>query len=349
MSKYHTHWRILLVSLCILGLTPVSQARKGQEEDNYEPVPRKYEKGTSLKNPKYQEPRKHDKQPIKQKSYQQKSKKYNEKKSNKHYQNREQPRKDRIQTQPSVRHDRDRDRSQPRRPAQTQRGLWPYPDRSALPAHRSRTRNSHDRHYDRYTIKLRAARHYRPHETYRYHTHYLAPIRHHYHPTGHRLRVLPRSYLRIVVHGLPYFYFGGVFYRNHVSGYIVVRAPIGAVVSVLPVGFIAFSLGGVTYYHANDTYYLWDDGREVYYVVEKPRGADSAIAKATGSRLYVYPEQGQSEEQQAKDRYECHRWAVRETGVDPTLDDEEELSSRDERDYKRAITACLEGRGYSVK
>jgi hypothetical protein len=34
--------------------------------------------------------------------------------------------------------------------------------------------------------------------------------------------------------------------------------------------------------------------------------------------LYVYPSRGQSQEQQDRDRYECHNWAVGQTGFDPT-------------------------------
>ena len=34
--------------------------------------------------------------------------------------------------------------------------------------------------------------------------------------------------------------------------------------------------------------------------------------------LFVYPSQGQSQEQQSRDRYECHIWAVQQTGFDPT-------------------------------
>lgn len=34
--------------------------------------------------------------------------------------------------------------------------------------------------------------------------------------------------------------------------------------------------------------------------------------------LFVYPSQGQSQEQQSRDRYECHMWAVQQTGFDPT-------------------------------
>jgi Glycine zipper len=39
---------------------------------------------------------------------------------------------------------------------------------------------------------------------------------------------------------------------------------------------------------------------------------------ALGADLYIYPNKGQSAEQQSRDRYECHTWAVQQTGVDPT-------------------------------
>jgi OmpA family protein len=37
-----------------------------------------------------------------------------------------------------------------------------------------------------------------------------------------------------------------------------------------------------------------------------------------GGELYIYPNKGQSPEQQSRDRYDCHTWAVQQTGVDPT-------------------------------
>lgn len=33
--------------------------------------------------------------------------------------------------------------------------------------------------------------------------------------------------------------------------------------------------------------------------------------------MFVYPKKGQSKEQQQRDQYECHLWAVDQTGVDP--------------------------------
>ena len=35
-------------------------------------------------------------------------------------------------------------------------------------------------------------------------------------------------------------------------------------------------------------------------------------------RVFVYPAHGQSPEQTERDRYECHTWAVQQTGVDPS-------------------------------
>lgn len=39
---------------------------------------------------------------------------------------------------------------------------------------------------------------------------------------------------------------------------------------------------------------------------------------ARAQDLYIYPSKGQSQAQQDKDRYECHSWAVKETGFDPS-------------------------------
>ncbi|MGA2397689.1 MAG: glycine zipper family protein [Steroidobacteraceae bacterium] len=38
-------------------------------------------------------------------------------------------------------------------------------------------------------------------------------------------------------------------------------------------------------------------------------------------KIFVYPANGQSPEQTDRDRYECHMWAVQQTGVDPSRPD----------------------------
>jgi hypothetical protein len=66
------------------------------------------------------------------------------------------------------------------------------------------------------------------------------------------------------------------------------------------------------------------------------------------SELMVYPKNGQSQNQQITDRYECYRWAVSQLGYDPTSAGGGTVR-RDLTDYNRAQTACLVARGYSVK
>ncbi len=43
-----------------------------------------------------------------------------------------------------------------------------------------------------------------------------------------------------------------------------------------------------------------------------------AVPMAQGAEMYVYPKEGQDKAQQDKDSYECHSWAVQQTGFDPT-------------------------------
>src|SRR6266852_5159454 len=42
------------------------------------------------------------------------------------------------------------------------------------------------------------------------------------------------------------------------------------------------------------------------------------IPDAGAQDVFVYPARGQSQQQQERDRYECHRWAVGQTGFDPS-------------------------------
>ena len=41
-------------------------------------------------------------------------------------------------------------------------------------------------------------------------------------------------------------------------------------------------------------------------------------ANAQSGQVFAYPSGGQSQQQQEADRYQCHQWAVSQTGFDPT-------------------------------
>jgi hypothetical protein len=52
----------------------------------------------------------------------------------------------------------------------------------------------------------------------------------------------------------------------------------------------------------------------------RPAAAPAVPAPAPVSltKVYFYPEQGQDEARQDRDRYECYNWSVRQTGFDPS-------------------------------
>jgi hypothetical protein len=154
----------------------------------------------------------------------------------------------------------------------------------------------------------------------------------------------------LVVRGSSRYWFAeGVWYAPSGGRYVVTRPPNGLVVSGLPAFATILTIGAVTYYYANNVYYR-PLATGQYEVVSAPM-EEPAIAPATAARVFVYPRQGQSTEQQASDEYECHRWATSRSGFDPTLAAtgtvQPGAGPRD--DYQRAAAACLEGRGYTVR
>jgi hypothetical protein len=180
---------------------------------------------------------------------------------------------------------------------------------------------------------------------------------HYYPPRGVYYRELPRD--RVIVTGPRgrYWYSGGAWYSYGPRGYVVVGAPVGVFVPVLPPYYTTVWVGGMPYYYANDSYYVWRESSSQYEVVDPPdENAASTQPPPPGPSqngdLFIYPKNGQSEEDQSRDKYECHKWAQSESGFDPTQPNGG-VSPADaggkRASYQRAMTACLEGRGYTVK
>jgi hypothetical protein len=151
---------------------------------------------------------------------------------------------------------------------------------------------------------------------------------------------------------------------------------------ILPLGYATFWWGGVPYYYYNNLYYTWNPGYNGYVVSDPPPVAGDASADSSGDpdnsysqaapdssqvppagapgqsaplaapmgggsgEVYLYPRNGQSDAQTQNDRYECHSWAVNQTGFDPTRSAGQ---SGNAADYRRAMIACLDARGYSAR
>jgi hypothetical protein len=177
----------------------------------------------------------------------------------------------------------------------------------------------------------------------------------HYYPSrGYMAPALPRGYISVDHFHDHYYYGGGVWYAPRGPRFVVVAPPFGLFVPVLPPFYTTVWFGGIPYYYANDSYYVWRASDNQYEVVAPPDGSgDSASTQAPPSDdVFIYPKNGQTEEQQSTDRYECHAWASGQSGFDPTKSGggvAPEDANAKRADYNRAMTACLEGRGYSVK
>ncbi len=109
--------------------------------------------------------------------------------------------------------------------------------------------------------------------------------------------------------------------------------------------------GGV-YYHGPFSAASYYEPPPVVVQEQPPEYPASSVPAPRAEELFVYPRKGQSEEQQAKDRYECHIWAVDQIGWDPTQARAavpEAQTNQKSSDYKRAMAACLDAREYTVK
>jgi hypothetical protein len=137
---------------------------------------------------------------------------------------------------------------------------------------------------------------------------------------------------------------------------------------VLPAYCPIYWWDDVPYYYYNSAYYTWDSADDGYVVSEPPPVAaghpsDEAAGDAShaapapdthtgpvdSGNLYVYPRNGQSQQQQFQDRRECERWAASQTGSSADHSGSPgDSATGSSIDYRRALSACLTGRGYSV-
>ncbi len=179
-----------------------------------------------------------------------------------------------------------------------------------------------------------------------------------YPPRGFVMERLPVGSVAVSFGPTQYFFHAGVWFRPIGARFEVVVPPIGIVVPLLPPGFVSLTIGGLPYYYANGVYYAPASGAG-YTVVAPPPGAEAAqangpaaassqpaIAAAPGATPasapvrtpIVYPRNGQSAEQAEMDQSQCRRWAKAQPGVsgDPSV-------------FDRALDACLDGRGYTVR
>lgn len=168
---------------------------------------------------------------------------------------------------------------------------------------------------------------------------------HYYPPRGYAMRVLPHESMSIQFGGGQYFFHGGVWFRPMAGRFVVTLPPVGIAIPVLPPTATQVLINGVPYFYANGTYYSLAPGQG--YAVVLPPGdpntaqvvsAPQVAVPAAAPDPVIYPRNGQTAAQTEFDRQACNRWATTQPGA---LAEASVLS--------RAIAACMDGRGYTLR
>lgn len=114
--------------------------------------------------------------------------------------------------------------------------------------------------------------------------------------------------------------------------------------AALPLWYATYWYADTPYYYVNNVYYVRSDDDDGYVLANPPPVADGDDTSVSSGEVYAYPRNGQSEREQADDKRECRDWAA-----DHVDDETDERAPVDSDDYRRAVIACLEGRGYTAK
>jgi hypothetical protein len=187
-----------------------------------------------------------------------------------------------------------------------------------------------------------------------------------YPPAGTVRAALPEGYRPYFHGGNRYYFSGGVWYAPRGPGFVVIAPPVGLVVGVLPPYYSTVWFGGVPYYYADNVYYTWQPDQNGYAVANPPSDPDAPPDSpapppdqqppppdsGVQNDLMIYPKNGQTKEQESADQFECNNWAKGQTGFDPTQPAGGSAvagnSDVARSNYDRAMSACLQGRGYQV-
>lgn len=163
----------------------------------------------------------------------------------------------------------------------------------------------------------------------------------HYYPApGFVAHGLPRGSISIGFGADNFFFQSGVWYRPYGPRFRVILPPVGIIVPILPYSYVSLRIGGLPYYYANGVYYATAPGG--YAVVDPPVGADMAQPAPPPvpprPEPIVYPRNGQNAAQTEADRQDCNRWATTQSSA-----------MNDAAVFNRAVEACMDGRGYSMR
>lgn len=133
-----------------------------------------------------------------------------------------------------------------------------YPERPSAPppprqpaAPPSPPRATSERHMDRDERRVPETRRETHRYEYEWRNNHYRPV----HPNPSPILRLPPNHHRLHHDGRSYYEYSGRYYIEGPSGFILVGAPIGAVIATLPIGYLSIYIGGIPYFYFNGVYY----------------------------------------------------------------------------------------------
>jgi hypothetical protein len=157
---------------------------------------------------------------------------------------------------------------------------------------------------------------------------------------GWNVPLLPDGAISIVFGNGHFFFSGGVWFQPVGGNYVVVAPPPGIIVPMLPPAYTTLWVAGLLYYYANGVYYL-ADGPNGYRVVNPPSDTTTVTtvpAPKPAPDPIVYPRNGQSAAQTEIDQRACNTWATQQKDA-----------MSDSSIFNRAVQACMDAHGYTVR
>jgi len=91
---------------------------------------------------------------------------------------------------------------------------------------------------------------------------------------GYLTKAAPKNALIITHKATKYHYHSGIFYKPVGKSYVIVKAPVGIRIRILPKERIKCNVKGKKYFYYYGTFYTKTDGDDEYLTVDPPKGAN---------------------------------------------------------------------------
>ncbi|MBV8144767.1 MAG: hypothetical protein JO184_07155 [Gammaproteobacteria bacterium] len=173
-------------------------------------------------------------------------------------------------------------------------------------------------------------------------------------PIGLVVTALPSFATAVVGSAGLDFYANDTYYRPRpdLGGYEVVNDPVDSSPAAAGAAGTTAAMPPPAYAPAGAAAAMMAPAVASMAAAPAPLAAPASASLGSRQMVSLTPNNGQTPEQQARDRYDCYRWGLSQSGFDPLHPKSgppTAQSAEQEATYDRVRTACLQQRGYTVQ